>query len=125
MPVPRKPLARIGTLRRRRRDLLAALAALRDRGAPLAALCERATGAVAEYSEILAENLAQASVSASGVDAETSRRESMRILGEFAASVRDLIPDRDARHALAQDIQCAVLQHERRLRDVAAAAVQT
>ena len=87
-------------------------------------LCERATALVDEYTDILGDSFARARISTSDVDAERLRREYVRLLGDFAAAVRDLIPDREARHGVAQAIQCALLRHERRLREVSAPAVQ-
>ena len=124
MPERGKPASRIRIVRKRGRDLLGLLVALRDCGIPVVALCERAAAAVDEYCQILADNLSEASVSGSEGDAERLRREYATILGEFALAVRDIIPDREARHALAQAIQCAILRHERRLREVTSHAVQ-
>ena len=124
MPVRGNPASRIPIVRRHGRALLGVVVAVRDRGAPVAALCARAVAAIDEYSQILSDSLAEASVSGSEADAERLRREYSRILGEFALAVRDIIPDRETRHAVAQAIQCAVLQHERRLREVAFPAVQ-
>lgn len=118
MPVLGKPSVRMRIVRRRGRDLLGALVAQRDAGTPVADLCARAAASVDEYGDILIDTVAQASLPASVEDAERLRRESARILGEFAAAVRDIIPDREARHALAQAIQCAILRHERSLREI-------
>jgi len=98
--------------------LLAGLVAVRDSGAPVAELCERAAAAVDTFSALLAGDLGAAAKS--GADAEWLRRQYLTMLGEFATSARDIIPDRYARHGLAQAIQCAILQHERRLREVQA-----
>jgi hypothetical protein len=107
-------------MRRRADRLLDGLMRARNSGAPVAAVCERAAAAVDEVSVILAEDLSAAAHSGSAADAEWLRRQYATMLGEFAASARDVIPDRDARHGLAQAIQCAILRHERRLREVLA-----
>ena len=124
MPVRRKPAWRIPLARRRGRDLLGVLVALRDCGTPIATLCARAAAAVDEYSQILIANLSEDRVGGSQADAERLRREYARMLADFALAVRDLIADPEARHALAQAIQCALLQHEHRLREVTSHGAQ-
>jgi len=124
MPVVATAAVRIQMLRRRGRYLVGVFLATRDSGAAIGALCERALTVVGEFSGILALDLRQAAMSTPGLDGEWLRRQYMTLLGDFAVSIRDLIPDRDARHGLAQAMQCAILQHERRLREVTALAVQ-
>jgi hypothetical protein len=109
--------------RRHGSRLLSGLAAARDSGIPISVLCERASAAVDEFSGILADDLSEAAQSHAEADVDWLRRQYVTMLFKFAGSARDLIPDRDARHGLAQSIQCAILRHELRLRDVLAPAM--
>jgi hypothetical protein len=123
MPVSRLAVRmRVG--RRHGSRLLSGLATACDSGIPISVLCERASAALAEFSAILADDVSEAAQSHTEADVDWLRRQYATMLGKFAVAVRDLIPDRDARHGLAQAIQCAILRHELRLRDVLAATVQ-
>jgi hypothetical protein len=117
MPVC-QPAVRMRIERRRGSRLLSTLASVRDSGVPIPVLCERASAAVDEFSENLVADLSAAALYNSEADVDWLRREYVTMLGKFACSVRDLIPDRDARHRLVQAMQCAILRHELRLRDV-------
>jgi predicted component of type VI protein secretion system len=108
----------MGAMRRRGNRLLNGLVSARDSAVPIVEMCERASAAVDEFSAILADDLGAAAHSASEADADWLRRQYLTMLGEFAASARDIVPDPDARHGLAQAIQCGILRHERRLREV-------
>lgn len=118
MPIRHTRAGRMRVVRRRGRALLEMLAADRHSGVPIRALCAHAAASVDEFSTILEDDLASATRSCPGEELEWLRREYAGILGEFAAAVRDAIPDREARHGLAQAIQCAILRHERRLREI-------
>jgi hypothetical protein len=116
--------ARIEVVRRRGRDLLCVLLRVRDSGAAIGVLCENASTVFDEFSAILADDLRAAALSVPEPEAEQLRREYVALLTQFGASVRDIIDDRDARHALAQAMQCAILRHERSLREVITPAIQ-
>jgi len=124
MPVPRPPRQRVGAARRRGTRLLNGLVTARDSGLSAAAICELASAAVDEFSAILVVDLGAAAHSTAEANTNWLRQQYVTILGEFAASARDVIPDPDARHGLAQAIQCAILRHERRLREVRLPALQ-
>jgi predicted component of type VI protein secretion system len=90
----------------------------------VAVLCERASAAVDEFSAILLDDVTSALHAHSEADGEWLRRQYVAQLGDFAASVRDVIPDPEMRHGLAQAIQCAILRHERRLRELLVPTLQ-
>ncbi|MEN3336429.1 MAG: hypothetical protein V7647_105 [Acidobacteriota bacterium] len=81
---------------------------------PLDSARDRAAAAVEHYCADLIDELV-ASASLSGPSIKQCYTE---LALSFAKSVRDLEPDAERRHAIAQAIQFKILQSERRLRSV-------
>lgn len=121
MPVPAGPRAAglIRAERGRGRGLVNALADA-SLAESFALLCERASAAVDEYSSGLLARLIAVARPASEADAEWVKRNYLSLVSEFVTAVRDVSPDPETRHAVAQAVQCRILLHERRCRAVLA-----
>jgi hypothetical protein len=83
---------------------------------PLEVARDRAAEAVEHYcADLIDELVASASPNASSVNVKECYTE---LALSFAKAVRDLEPDAERRHAMAQAIQFKILKSERRLRSV-------
>ena len=79
-----------------------------------AAAMSRAIGTVLDgYCGALLEDLRRAVGQIDAAEAAWLRQHYLRLVVEFATSVRDSIADATSRHAAAQMVQCKVLEHER------------
>jgi hypothetical protein len=83
-----------------------------------AAILARVGAVLDEYCGSLRDDLQHAVGTVDASEAAWLRQHYLRLIVEFATSLRDSITDRTSRHAAAQVIQCKVLEHERNLRIV-------
>jgi len=81
-----------------------------------AAILARVNAALDEYCGTLLDDLRSAVGTIDVSEAVWLRKHYLRLIVQFATSLRDSIADRTSRHAAAQAIQCKVLEHERNLR---------
>ena len=77
---------------------------------------ERAAGAVQQYSSQLTDELVSSMSASSPSEVAKVKSCYTDLALEFAQSVRDLEPDAERRHEIAQAIQNKILESERRLR---------
>lgn len=80
------------------------------------AIFARVNTVLDEYCAALLEDLRHAIGTIDDSEAAWLRKHYLRLIVEFATSLRDSIADQASRHAAAQVIQCKVLEHERNLR---------
>jgi len=85
---------------------------------PLDVTLERAAGAVQQYCAQLIDELVASLPSNSPSDLARLKSRYTEVALEFAQSVRDLEPDSERRHDIAQAIQFKLLESERRLRSL-------
>jgi hypothetical protein len=85
---------------------------------PLDVALERAAGAVQQYCAQLIDELVASLSSDSRSDLARVKSRYTELVLEFAQSVRDLEPDSERRHEVAQAVQCKILESERRLRSL-------
>jgi hypothetical protein len=85
---------------------------------PLDVALERAAGAVQQYCAQLIDDLVASLPSNSPSDLARVKSRYTEVVLKFAQSVRDLEPDPDRRHEIAQAVQFKILQSERRLRSL-------
>lgn len=83
-----------------------------------AAILARVGAVLDDYCGSLLDDLQHVMGTIDASEAAWLRKHYLRLIVEFATSLRDSIADRTSRHAAAQVIQCKVLEHERNLRIV-------
>lgn len=83
---------------------------------PLDVARERAAGAVQQYSSQLTDELVSSMSASSPSEVAKVKSCYTDLALEFAQSVRDLEPDAERRHEIAQALQNKILESERRLR---------
>jgi hypothetical protein len=81
-----------------------------------AATFARMNAVLDDYCGVLLDALRRAVGAIDSSEATWLRKHYLRLIVEFATSLRDSIADQTTRHAAAQVIQCKVLEHERNLR---------
>jgi hypothetical protein len=79
---------------------------------------ERAAAAVQQYSAQLTDELVSSLSTSSPSEVAKIKSCYTELALEFAQSVRDLEPDSERRHEIAQAIQFKILESERRLRSL-------
>lgn len=113
----------VSAARQNRSALLDDLARAASPGEPTAVVCDRATAAVDRYSATLLADLILAAQPLCASDATWVRDRYLDLMLELATSACDLVKDSGARHAVAQAVQCTILQHEQQLRSVLESAL--
>ncbi len=104
----------MGLARQRAAELLSAFASGVEAGDTLA-LAGCASERLDAYCEGLLDDFLTA-VPAGDEEHDWVRRHYLPLVIEFGTAVRDAIADPTSRHAVAQTIQCKILEHERHLR---------
>lgn len=89
-----------------------------DPGLPREVLCQRTAHAVDAYGTALLETLGERACRLSAADSEWIRDQYLELMVDLATAACDLVGAPEARHAVAQALQCAILLHEQRLRKV-------
>lgn len=118
MPIPTSTLEThlMRLARQRAAELLSAFASGAEVGDTLPALSARASDLLDAYCDGLLGGLLTAVVPAGDEEHDWVRRHYLPLVIEFGTAVRDAIADPTSRHAVAQTIQCKILEHERHLR---------
>jgi hypothetical protein len=106
----------MGLARQRAAELLGGFATGVELGETLPALSSRASDILDAYCEGLLGGFLTAVVPAGDEEHDWVRRHYLPLVIEFGTAVRDAIADPTSRHAVAQTIQCKILEHERHLR---------
>ena len=118
MPIPTPALEShlMEMSQQRAAKLLRAFLSDVEAGNALPALSARASLVVDSYCDGLLGELMTAVVPVCDDEHEWVRRHYLPLVIEFGTAVRDAIADPTSRHAVAQTIQCRILEHERQLR---------
>jgi len=106
-----------------RAALIRELVAAAQPGDSVTAICDRITAAVDRYSATVLDDLIAAVRPLSMPDTAWVRDRYLQLMLELATEACDLAKQSGARHAVAQAVQCTVLQHEHRLRSVLESAL--
>jgi hypothetical protein len=116
IPDPAQESYLINAAETRASELIAAFSA--NQSADSRETFARVSSVLDEYCGVLLEELRRGVGTIDASDAAWLRKHYLRLIVEFATTVRDSIADQASRHAAAQVIQCKVLEHERNLRIV-------
>ena len=118
MPIPTPALEShlMEMAQQRAAELLRAFLSDVEAGNSLPALSAQASVIVDSYCDGLLGGLMTAVVPVRDDEHEWVRRHYLPLVIEFGTAVRDAIADPTSRHAVAQTIQCKILEHERHLR---------